>query len=76
MLGGMGADLGDAPLRTPLADLQVEGGRGVLQAVIDSVPGGRPTIEDMVGPELRRRGLPFTTVRERRSWPRRSSRRG
>lgn len=68
MLGGMGIDLGDAPLDTPLADLHVEGGRGVLQAIIDSVPGGRPTIEDMIPgsyteviegllPELRRRGM-------------------
>lgn len=48
MLGGMGVDLGDAPVDTRLKDLEVQGVRGVHQAIIDSVPGGDPTIEDMV----------------------------
>ena len=48
MLGGMGVDLGDAPVGTRLKDLQVEGARGIHQSIIDSVPGGDPTIEDMV----------------------------
>jgi hypothetical protein len=48
MLGGMGVDLGDAPVDTRLKDLHVEGARGVHQSIIDSVPGGDPTIEDMV----------------------------
>ena len=44
----MGVDLGDAPVGTRLKDLQVEGARGIHQSIIDSVPGGDPTIEDMV----------------------------
>ena len=48
MLGGMGVDLGDAPVDTPLKDLQTEGSRGILQSLIDSVPGGDPTVEDVV----------------------------
>ena len=48
MLGGMGVDLGDAPVDTKLKDLHVEGARGVHQSIIDAVPGGDPTIEDMV----------------------------
>jgi hypothetical protein len=71
MLGGMGIDLGDAPLDTPLADLHVEGGRGVLQAIIDSVPGGRPTIEDMVryrAERMRLVGTPEQIADEMERW--------
>jgi FMN-dependent oxidoreductase (nitrilotriacetate monooxygenase family) len=71
MLGGMGVDLGDAPLDTPLADLHVEGGRGVLQAIIDSVPGGRPTIEDMVryrAERMRLVGTPEQVADELEHW--------
>lgn len=71
MLGGMGVDLGDAPLDTPLADLHVEGGRGVLQAIIDSVPGGRPTIEDMVryrAERMRLVGTPEQIADELERW--------
>ncbi|GAA3055182.1 LLM class flavin-dependent oxidoreductase [Pseudonocardia yunnanensis] len=71
MLGGMGVDLGDAPLDTPLKDLEVEGGRGVLQAIIDSVPGGNPTIEDMVryrAERMRLVGTPEQIADELERW--------
>ncbi|MDA3642991.1 LLM class flavin-dependent oxidoreductase [Saccharopolyspora indica] len=71
MLGGMGVDLGDAPVDTPLKDLRVEGGRGVLQAVIDSVPGGNPTIEDMVryrAERMRLVGTPERIADELERW--------
>ncbi|MGW5647993.1 LLM class flavin-dependent oxidoreductase [Saccharopolyspora sp. NPDC003752] len=71
MLGGMGVDLGDAPVDTPLKDLAVEGGRGVLQAVIDSVPGGNPTIEDMVryrAERMRLVGTPEQIADELERW--------
>ncbi|MER5390662.1 LLM class flavin-dependent oxidoreductase [Saccharopolyspora sp. NPDC002686] len=71
MLGGMGVDLGDAPVDTPLKDLHVEGGRGVLQAVIDSVPGGDPTIEDMVryrAERMRLVGTPEQIADELERW--------
>ncbi|GER23373.1 monooxygenase [Zafaria cholistanensis] len=45
--GGFGIDLGGLPLDTPLGDIHTEGGRGVLDAVRDSVPGGNPTIGDL-----------------------------
>jgi long-chain alkane monooxygenase len=71
MLGGMGVDLGDAPLDTRLTDLHVEGGRGVLQAIIDSVPGGRPNIEDMVryrAERMRLVGTPEQIADELERW--------
>ncbi|WP_279324715.1 NtaA/DmoA family FMN-dependent monooxygenase [Arthrobacter caoxuetaonis] len=45
--GGLGIDLGGLDLDTPLGDVQTEGGRGVLQAIIDSTPGGNPTLADV-----------------------------
>ena len=32
---------------TPLGELQTEGARGVLEAAIASVPGGKPTVGDL-----------------------------
>ena len=45
--GGLGIDLGGAPLDTPLGDINTEGGKGVLEAIRASVPGGNPTIGDL-----------------------------
>lgn len=45
--GGIGVDLGGLPLDTPLGELTTEGARGVLEAAIASVPGGKPTIGDL-----------------------------
>ncbi|MEV4732745.1 LLM class flavin-dependent oxidoreductase [Saccharopolyspora sp. NPDC049426] len=71
MLGGMGVDLGDAPVDTPLKDLEVEGARGILQSIIDSVPGGAPTIEDMVryrAERMRLVGTPERIADELERW--------
>jgi alkanesulfonate monooxygenase SsuD/methylene tetrahydromethanopterin reductase-like flavin-dependent oxidoreductase (luciferase family) len=71
MLGGMGIDLGEAPVDTPLKDLKVEGAQGVLQAIIDSVPGGNPTIEDMVryrAERMRLVGTPEQIADELERW--------
>lgn len=45
--GGIGVDLGGLPLDTPLGELSTEGARGVLEAAIASVPGGKPTVGDL-----------------------------
>ncbi|EMY34848.1 luciferase-like monooxygenase [Arthrobacter crystallopoietes BAB-32] len=45
--GGIGVDLGGLPLDTPLGDVSTEGARGVLEAAIASVPGGKPTVGDL-----------------------------
>ncbi len=45
--GGIGIDLGGLDLDTPLGDVRTEGARGVLEAAIASVPGGKPTIGDL-----------------------------
>jgi long-chain alkane monooxygenase len=45
--GGIGVDLGGLPLDTPLGDVATEGARGVLEAAIASVPGGKPTVGDL-----------------------------
>jgi len=45
--GGIGVDLGGLDLDTPLGELQTEGARGVLEAAIAAVPGGKPTIGDL-----------------------------
>ena len=45
--GGIGVDLGGLPLDTPLGELATEGARGVLEAAIASVPGGKPTVGDL-----------------------------
>ena len=45
--GGLGIDLGSAPLETKLGDVDTEGGKGVLEAIRASVPGGNPTIADL-----------------------------
>ncbi|MDH6235483.1 NtaA/DmoA family FMN-dependent monooxygenase [Cryobacterium sp. CG_9.6] len=45
--GGLGLDLGGLPLDTPLGDVKTEGGQGLLQAIIDSTPGGNPTLADV-----------------------------
>ena len=45
--GGLGIDLGGLPLDTPLGDVQTEGGQGLLQAILDSTPGGNPTLADV-----------------------------
>ncbi|HSP51820.1 MAG TPA: LLM class flavin-dependent oxidoreductase [Cryobacterium sp.] len=45
--GGLGVDLGGLPLDTPLGDVETEGGQGLLHAIIDSTPGGNPTLADV-----------------------------
>ncbi|GAA3672732.1 LLM class flavin-dependent oxidoreductase [Arthrobacter ginkgonis] len=45
--GGIGVDLGGLDLDTPLGELETEGARGVLEAAIAAVPGGKPTIGDL-----------------------------
>lgn len=45
--GGLGIDLGGVPLDTKLGDVDTEGGKGVLEAIRASVPGGDPTIGDL-----------------------------
>lgn len=45
--GGLGIDLGGRPLDTRLGEIDTEGGKGVLEAIRASVPGGNPTIADL-----------------------------
>jgi FMN-dependent oxidoreductase (nitrilotriacetate monooxygenase family) len=45
--GGIGVDLGGLELDTPLGEIETEGARGILDAAIASVPGGKPTIGDL-----------------------------
>lgn len=45
--GGIGVDLGGVDHDTLLGDVETEGARGVLEAAIASVPGGKPTIGDL-----------------------------
>ncbi|CEA06989.1 Dimethyl-sulfide monooxygenase [Arthrobacter saudimassiliensis] len=45
--GGLGVDFGGLPLDTPIGDIETEGGRGVLEAIIASTPGRNPTLADV-----------------------------
>ncbi|HXD28651.1 MAG TPA: NtaA/DmoA family FMN-dependent monooxygenase [Arthrobacter sp.] len=45
--GGIGVDLGGLDHDTPLGEVETEGARGILEAAIASVPGGKPTIGDL-----------------------------
>lgn len=69
--GGIGVDLGGLDLDTPLGDIETEGARGVLEAVIASVPGGKPTVGDLARSRAKAQqiaGTPEQIVDELERW--------
>jgi FMN-dependent oxidoreductase (nitrilotriacetate monooxygenase family) len=70
--GGIGVDLGDLPWDQPVGDVQVEGVRSILQAVIASVPDSRAaTVGDvarLLGKTTRISGTPEQIVDRLQEW--------
>jgi FMN-dependent oxidoreductase (nitrilotriacetate monooxygenase family) len=70
--GGIGVDLGDLPCDQPVGDVQVEGVRSILQAVIASVPDSRAaTVGDvarLLGKTTRISGTPEQIADRLQEW--------